>query len=129
MLVRWGGQERGSRDGPASVTVPSVFAIDASTGDSVQDVMARGDGLKVRENRVADYRSYLLRVWRSSRTNGQQWSARLEGLQDGQHSQFTDLDALLAHLHVLLAATPDGPAKAGGIILTPPSVDDQRSDR
>ncbi len=53
---------------------------------------------------MAVYRSFLLRVWRSNRSTGQQWSARLEGLQDGQRQQFTDVDALLVHLRGLLAA-------------------------
>jgi len=59
---------------------------------------------------VAHYQSFLLRVWRSNRTNGRQWSARLEGLQDGERLQFANLDALLAHLHALLdPETPSGP--------------------
>ncbi len=58
---------------------------------------------------MAHYQSFLLRVWRSSRTNGRQWSARLEGLQDGELLRFADLDALLAHLRALLDAdTPSG---------------------
>jgi len=57
---------------------------------------------------VAQYQSYLLRVWRSSRPNGWQWAARLEGLQDGEHLRFADLDALLAHLR---AARPRGPVR------------------
>jgi len=63
---------------------------------------------------MADYRSFMLRVWRSSRPNGRQWSARLEGLQDGQRLRFADLDALLAHLRALLdpeaSSGPDPPA-------------------
>jgi len=59
---------------------------------------------------VAHYRSFMLRVWRSSRANGWQWSARLEGLQDGERLRFANLDALLAHLRVLLdPAAPSGP--------------------
>ena len=59
---------------------------------------------------MADYCSFLLRVWHSSRANGRQWSARLEGLQDGQHLRFADLDALLAHLRALLdLERPPGP--------------------
>jgi len=55
------------------------------------------------------YRSYLLRVWRGSRHDRHRWSARLEGLQDGRRLQFTDLEALLAHLRALLDAnTPSG---------------------
>ncbi len=52
----------------------------------------------------------MLRVWRSSQPNGWQWSARLEGLQDGQHRRFADLDALLTHLRALLdPEAPSGP--------------------
>lgn len=58
---------------------------------------------------MAQYHSFLLRVWRSSRHARRQWSARLEGLQDGQHRQFTDLDALLTHLRGVL----DPDARAG----------------
>jgi hypothetical protein len=59
---------------------------------------------------VARYQSFLLRVWRSSRTNGRQWSARLERLQDGERLQFANLDALLAHLRTLLdPEAPSGP--------------------
>ncbi len=59
---------------------------------------------------MPQYQSYLLRVWRSSRPNGWQWAARLEGLQDGEHLRFADLDALLAHLRARLdPEAPSGP--------------------
>jgi len=64
---------------------------------------------------VAQYQSYLLRVWRSSRPNGWQWAARLEGLQDGEHLRFADLDALLAHLRARLdPLAPGGPEAPSG---------------
>ncbi len=66
---------------------------------------------------MLQYRSYVLRVWRGSRRDRHRWSARLDGLQDGRRLQFTDLDALLAHLRALLDAdTPaggSGPAAPG----------------
>ncbi|MGH2347043.1 MAG: hypothetical protein ACRDG4_17590 [Chloroflexota bacterium] len=54
------------------------------------------------------YTSYLLRVWRSSRHDRVQWSARLEDLQAGSREQFTSADALLNHLRLLL--DPDAPS-------------------
>lgn len=68
--------------------------------------MPRGNG-----SNVAAYQSFLLRVWRSSRPNGRQWSARLEGLQGGDRWQFADVDALLSYLRALLDA--DAPAGPG----------------
>jgi len=56
---------------------------------------------------MAQYQSFLLRVWCSSRPTGLQWSAQLEGLQDGGRLRFADLDALLTYLRTLLdPATP-----------------------
>ena len=57
------------------------------------------------------YRSFLLRVWCSSRHDRRrQWAARLEGLQDGQHRRFTDLETLIAELReVLVDDALDGP--------------------
>jgi hypothetical protein len=54
------------------------------------------------------YTSYLLRVWRSSRHDRVQWSARLEDLQAGNSEQFTSADSLFAHLRSLL--DPDAPS-------------------
>src|SRR5579859_5767689 len=53
---------------------------------------------------IAHYDSFLLRVWRSSRHDRLQWSARLEGLQDGRHARFTSVEELLTHLRSLLSA-------------------------
>jgi hypothetical protein len=60
------------------------------------------------EVRLVQYDSFRLQVWRSSRHDRIQWSARLEGLQDGWHIQFSSPDALLCHLRSLL--DPDQPA-------------------
>jgi len=52
------------------------------------------------------YASFLLRSWHSGRHGRVQWVGRLENLQEGQCEQFTSIDALLAHLRLLL--DPDG---------------------
>lgn len=72
---------------------------------------------------MPQYRSFLLRVWRSSRHDRhRQWAARLEGLQDGQHRRFTDVETLLAELREALAAdAPDGPAGGEGTTTHDPS--------
>jgi hypothetical protein len=44
------------------------------------------------------YQSFRLQVWQSDRFGQAQWSARLEGLQDGRHQRFHSADALLAYL-------------------------------
>jgi len=76
------------------------------------------------------YESFLLRIWRGSRHDRPQWSARLEGLQDGQHLQFGSADALLAHLQALLAADPPGGPDPPACTSTIPSeVDESRTDR
>jgi hypothetical protein len=49
------------------------------------------------------YQSFRLQVWRSDRFGYAQWSALLEEVQDGQNHRFTSPDALLSHLHALLA--------------------------
>lgn len=48
------------------------------------------------------YQSFMLQVWRSDRFGHAQWSAKLEGLQDGRHLRFDSPGALLSHLHTLL---------------------------
>jgi len=70
------------------------------------------------------YQSYVLRVWRGSRRDRHRWSARLEGLQDGQHQRFADLDTLLAALRGLLAADAlDSPAAGEGTASSDPLPD------
>jgi hypothetical protein len=56
----------------------------------------------VKENREVRYDSFRLQVWRSIRLDRVQWAARLEELKDGRQTQFTSLDALVAHLRVRL---------------------------
>ena len=53
------------------------------------------------EGGMLRYRSFVLQVWCGNRYDHRQWVARLEGLQDGHRLQFTDPDALLAHLRAL----------------------------
>jgi hypothetical protein len=66
---------------------------------------------------VAEYDSYLLRVWRSRRREGWAWALRLEHLQDGAVRRFDDPQALVEALWAL--AEPErpagpGPPEAGG---------------
>jgi hypothetical protein len=59
------------------------------------------------------YESFRLQVWRGNRHGRVQWSARLEGLQDGRYSQFHSPDALLTYLRALLdPEQPAGPMPA-----------------
>ena len=63
------------------------------------------------------YASFRLQVWHSNRLGRIQWSARLEGLQDGHRMQFSSPDALLTHLRALLdpdQTTGMWPAEHGG---------------
>ncbi|HEY8286309.1 MAG TPA: hypothetical protein VIJ28_18130 [Chloroflexota bacterium] len=66
--------------------------------------------------------AFILRVWRSTRHERVQWAARLEDLRDGRHEQFTNPDALLAHLRGLL----DSEARSGP---DPPEGTDTPGDR
>jgi hypothetical protein len=59
------------------------------------------------------YDSFRLRVWRGTRHDRVQWSARLEALQDGKELQFNSLAALIDHLRVLL--DPDAPDRADAV--------------
>jgi hypothetical protein len=64
---------------------------------------------------MAQYVSYMLRVWRSSRHGRGQWVARLEDLHDGRSEQFSSKDALIAHLSTLLEhETRNGPDPPAG---------------
>jgi hypothetical protein len=57
------------------------------------------------------YDSFRLRVWRGTRHDRVQWSARLEGLQDGVEFRFNAPDALFAHLRTVLDV--DAPTEIG----------------
>jgi hypothetical protein len=66
---------------------------------------------------MAEYDSYLLRVWRSRRVGGWAWALRLEHLQDGERLQFDDPQALVEALWALVeprAPTGPGPPETGG---------------
>ena len=71
------------------------------------------------------YQSYLLRVWSSGRHERRQWSARLEGRQDGQHRRFTDMESLIAGLRGLLAANALDGTAAGEDTASPDPVPNQ----
>ncbi len=47
---------------------------------------------------MAQYDSFILRVWRSTGDDGSQWAGRLEHLQQGQSWSFGSLEELLEHL-------------------------------
>jgi hypothetical protein len=57
------------------------------------------------------YQSFRLQVWRSDRFGYAQWSARLEENLHGECHRFTSPDALLAHLHALLAVEQQADAQ------------------
>ena len=66
---------------------------------------------------MAEYDSFLLRVWRSRREGGWAWALRLEHLQDGAVRRFEDPQALVEALWALAEpARPAGPGPpaAGG---------------
>jgi hypothetical protein len=76
-------------------TAPTLLGQCGTDGDRKATVGAK-------ENGQVRYDSFRLQVWRSIRLDRVQWSARLEELKDGRHTQFTSLDALVAHLLVRL---------------------------
>ncbi len=45
-----------------------------------------------------DYRSYLLRIWRTSSQSNAVWRASLESAQTGERRAFADLESLFAFL-------------------------------
>jgi hypothetical protein len=66
---------------------------------------------------MAEYNSYLLRVWRSRRQGGWEWALRLECLQGGERQQFDDPAALLNALWGLVEPrhpSGPGPPETGG---------------
>ncbi len=86
---------------------PTLLEQCGTDGDGTAKIGAKEDGL-------VRYDSFRLQVWRSIRLDRMQWSARLEDLKDGRRTQFTNLDALVAHLRVRLdpEAIADLPAPA-----------------
>jgi hypothetical protein len=55
---------------------------------------------------MAEYDSYLLRVWRSRREGGWEWALRLEHLQGGEQQQFDNPEALVKALWALVEPRP-----------------------
>jgi len=51
------------------------------------------------------YEAVIVRIWRSNGACGEQWTARVEHIQQGVRLQFTDIDELLAYLRRLAAPT------------------------
>jgi hypothetical protein len=62
---------------------------------------------------MAEYNSYLLRVWRSRRAGGWEWALRLEHLRDGAVQRFDDPAALVDALWELAEAEAPGSLHAG----------------
>jgi hypothetical protein len=78
---------------------------------------------------VAEYDSYLLRVWRSRRHEGWAWALRLEHLQDGEVRRFEDPQGLVEALWALAEpARPAGPGppQTGGQAGAGPSADEEQ---
>lgn len=100
-----GGAPPACVDRRASAACHSGYRSRSGPRRAAQGRGARPANGKARRVR---YNSFLLRLWRGSRHGRPQWSARLEGLQDGRRVQFGSADDLLAHLQALLAADPPG---------------------
>jgi hypothetical protein len=61
---------------------------------------------------MAEYDSFLLRVWRNVGHNGPQWAGRLEHLQRGECVAVSSLEELVEHLRARagpLAVREDDP--------------------
>ena len=63
---------------------------------------------------MAEYDSYLLRVWRSRRAGGWEWALRLEHLRDGAVRRFDDPAALVEALWELAEVEAPGSLHARG---------------
>jgi len=78
---------------------------------------------------MADYRWFILRIWRSGRAADEQWAARLEGMPGGDNVRFSDPDALLAYLALAIAPATDARGMARvdserrGMVMTTASLD------
>jgi hypothetical protein len=53
------------------------------------------------------YRSYVLRLWRSSTEETADWRASLEEVQTGERLGFASLEALIEHLLTIVAGATD----------------------
>ena len=84
---------------------------------------------------MAQYESFILRIWQTNGTHGTQWAAKLQRLPDGENLRFTEVDTLIDHLCIVLApaTTPADPrmppanvirfSREGGCL-----AEEQRSD-
>ena len=61
---------------------------------------------------MAQYESFILRIWQTGGAHGAQWAAKLQRLPDGENLRFTEPDALMDHLCIMLApaTTPTDPS-------------------
>ena len=55
----------------------------------------------------SSYRAYLLRCWQEGKT---EWRFRLQNVQTGEQTGFTNLEAMFAFLHDLLESGDGDPA-------------------
>jgi hypothetical protein len=62
--------------------------------------------------RSDEYRSYLLRIWRSGRSASSGWRASLEDIHTGQRHSFASLDAAFTFLD--LQTEPRADDQEGG---------------
>ena len=74
---------------------------------------------------MAQYDAFVLRIWRSIGEQGQQWAGRLEHLQLADSLQFSNLDALLAHLRAI-AGPLERPADSEPARIEPSRTSSQR---
>ena len=54
---------------------------------------------------LTTYRSYVLRLWRSSTEEGALWRASLEDVQTGERVGFASLEALMEYLRTMAAGS------------------------
>lgn len=63
---------------------------------------------------MARYNWYILRIWRSGRTGGEQWAARLEQMPDGASLRFSEPEDLLSYLAAAIVPAARDAAQAPG---------------
>ena len=70
---------------------------------------------------MSRYDAYILRFWRSSGTDGPQWTCKLVHLGEGETAQFDDLEALLEHIRTIVGEVSD---RDGTAAARPSSADE-----
>lgn|GEM_PF-2166932 len=75
---------------------------------------------------MARYDSFMLRVWRSSTESGEQWSGRIEHLQQGTRCDVSSPEELFEQLRQIVAAPRSDPSQ--GDALSGPVHDERPSE-